>query len=114
MKAEVEVVRFGCADVIATSSLLTNGENYYTYGAELNQSNNYTADNEKVYTDLIPYSFNYNDGININSIKNYVPDNSYYYAWYSQTDKEWYTQHISYSDSAQHEWDDYVGGDKYH
>ena len=63
MKAEVEVVRFGCADVIATSSLV-NGRNYYTYGAELNQSENYIADVDKVYTDLSPYSFYYNDGIN--------------------------------------------------
>lgn len=111
MRAEVEVVRFGCADVIATSSLV-NGRNYYTYGAELNQSKNYTTDVEKVYTDGEPYSFNYNDGIGIVSLG--VPENSYYYAWYSRTDKEWYTQHISYSDSAKHEWDDYVGDYAYH
>ena len=44
MRAEVKVVRFGCDDVIATSSLLTNGVYYYTVGAELNQSKNITAD----------------------------------------------------------------------
>ena len=112
MKAEVKVVRFGCADVIATSSLLTNGVNYYTLGAELNQSKNYTADVEKVYIDLSPYSFKYNDGTE--DVLLGVPDNSYCYAWYRQSDGKWYTQGVPFSSSAKHEWNNYVGDESYH
>ena len=107
MKAEVEVVRFGCADVIATSSLV-NGRNYYTYGAELKQS----GDTQRSYIDGDKYSFIYDDNkITVNTID--VPYNSYYYAWYSQTDKEWYTQHNPFSSSAKHEWDDVINGASY-
>lgn len=114
MKAEVKVVRFGCADVIATSSLV-NGRNYYTLGEELIQSGEKLepiGDTQRSFISTDRYSFTYNDNkIAVDTID--VRDNSYYYyAWYN--DGAWYTQHIPYSSSYGKEWKVSINGESYY
>ncbi|MBR1939081.1 MAG: hypothetical protein IJ836_09045 [Spirochaetales bacterium] len=102
MKPEVKAVRFGGADVIATSAL-TVGNRYYTKGAEVNEA--YGNSDRKSGAN---YTFIYNGGssTNLNDLNDYdsYTNGNVPYAWYNGS--SWYTDGIKYSEADGKEWED--------
>lgn len=109
-KPEIEVVRFGAEDVIATSGYgqaLVDGNQYFTRGTEAIQAgvsgfhsrngNFYIVSGDNYYSFMktngkinswAPYTYNQN------------ANNDYFYAWYNNanTNERWGTDQLKYSD----------------
>lgn len=111
MKPEVKVVRFGEADVIATSGagpvwdsyfepteVLNPGwgnfGSYYTNGREANQAYSILSKDSYYIFDVTgdgPYT--------MGPLTKGSPEDDRYYAWYNQSDEIWYTAGKRYNES---------------
>ena len=112
MKPEVKAVRFGSADVIATSSSLSNDTTYYTRNSELHELNGNSND----YNGSSYYKFTYYGSITeLSNVVEYGgtadTDGDLPYAWYNGS--SWYTDGTKYSEAAGKEWKQYSGGTSY-
>lgn len=98
IKPEVKAVRFGGADVIATSGL-SNNTTYVTLGRELNQEVSSNSHNDGTFyqstwgTDSFTDAWAEKSGY---SIDTEAPDIAY--AWYNASTKTWGTAGILASD----------------
>lgn len=93
MKPEVEAVRFGEVDVIATSGM-TGGQKYAAFSDEFKQPGSYFIEDDN-------YGWVVFDGSNTSTANGkeydnlYNGGNSYYYAWYDNDN--WQTDNLPLS-----------------